>query len=241
LIDFGSTRKYLLYAIGEIALVVIGILIALQINNWNEWRKEREVESIMMQTLRDELTLSKKSFEQRIDQITVLKKASLSIINWIDLYPIVIATEHLMDTLALSQFLGPYSPQRSIIDRIMAGNEFDLISVYSVKSQLNEYHTQLQEVQKIEDMMFEFRKELVEITGQYVRFRDLINDTPSWSSELLKVPAEDVDQRELFSDLSYDNQLSRSLNMHLICINQEEMVIDLLDEILELIDSKYSL
>lgn len=39
MIDSGSTKKYILYAIGEIALVVIGILIALQINNWNEKRK----------------------------------------------------------------------------------------------------------------------------------------------------------------------------------------------------------
>jgi hypothetical protein len=35
LLDEGSLRKYLVYAIGEITLVVIGILIALQINNWN--------------------------------------------------------------------------------------------------------------------------------------------------------------------------------------------------------------
>ncbi|WP_282134325.1 DUF6090 family protein [Seonamhaeicola maritimus] len=35
----GNTCKYLKYAIGEIVLVVIGILIALQINNWNEERK----------------------------------------------------------------------------------------------------------------------------------------------------------------------------------------------------------
>ena len=34
-----KTAKYLTYAIGEIILVVIGILIALQINNWNEDRK----------------------------------------------------------------------------------------------------------------------------------------------------------------------------------------------------------
>ena len=32
--------KYLLYAVGEILLVVIGILIALQVNNWNEKRKD---------------------------------------------------------------------------------------------------------------------------------------------------------------------------------------------------------
>jgi uncharacterized membrane protein YgaE (UPF0421/DUF939 family) len=35
--------KYLLYAIGEIVLVVIGILIALQVNNYSETIKEREI------------------------------------------------------------------------------------------------------------------------------------------------------------------------------------------------------
>ncbi|MBK7873993.1 MAG: hypothetical protein IPJ74_26755 [Saprospiraceae bacterium] len=42
LLDSGSLRKYLVYAVGEIILVVIGILIALQINNWNEGRKDRK-------------------------------------------------------------------------------------------------------------------------------------------------------------------------------------------------------
>jgi len=40
LIESGSVTKYLLYAVGEILLVVIGILIALQVNNWNEERKK---------------------------------------------------------------------------------------------------------------------------------------------------------------------------------------------------------
>jgi hypothetical protein len=39
-----KTTKYLLYAIGEIVLVVIGILIALQINNWNEMKKTKITE-----------------------------------------------------------------------------------------------------------------------------------------------------------------------------------------------------
>ena len=39
LVDTGSGGRYLLYAVGEITLVVIGILIALQINNWNENKK----------------------------------------------------------------------------------------------------------------------------------------------------------------------------------------------------------
>ena len=44
MIKENKVSKYLLYAIGEIVLVVIGILIALSINNWNENRKERQVE-----------------------------------------------------------------------------------------------------------------------------------------------------------------------------------------------------
>lgn len=40
LLNEGKTTKYFKYAIGEIILVVIGILIALQINNWNEVRKQ---------------------------------------------------------------------------------------------------------------------------------------------------------------------------------------------------------
>ena len=44
LMDKNETGKYLKYALGEIVLVVIGILIALQINNWNEFKKERKQE-----------------------------------------------------------------------------------------------------------------------------------------------------------------------------------------------------
>ncbi|MDG1571144.1 DUF6090 family protein [Robiginitalea sp. M366] len=47
--------KYLLYAIGEIVLVVIGILIALQINEWNEARKNREFEREILEQIQANL------------------------------------------------------------------------------------------------------------------------------------------------------------------------------------------
>ena len=50
--------KYFIYAIGEIILVVIGILIALGINNWNERRKEQQSELILLQKLQEENNLN---------------------------------------------------------------------------------------------------------------------------------------------------------------------------------------
>ena len=61
--DNNKTGKYLKYAIGEIILVVIGILIALQINNWNEDRiKQNDITNSLTQILSD-LEQDKKSLE----------------------------------------------------------------------------------------------------------------------------------------------------------------------------------
>ncbi|WP_412561494.1 DUF6090 family protein [Winogradskyella sp. MIT101101] len=69
MINQNRTKKYLLYAIGEIILVVIGILIALQINNWNEDQKsrkdERYVLTEVLKNLEEDAILVKEIIEQR--------------------------------------------------------------------------------------------------------------------------------------------------------------------------------
>ena len=56
LIEEDNIRKYLLYAVGEILLVVIGILIALQINTWNENRKRSDLEKYLLKELKNEVS-----------------------------------------------------------------------------------------------------------------------------------------------------------------------------------------
>lgn len=56
----------MLYAVGEIILVVIGILIALQVNNWNNERKLRQTETDLLYGIRDNLLASKYNLEANI-------------------------------------------------------------------------------------------------------------------------------------------------------------------------------
>ncbi|MFD2727131.1 DUF6090 family protein [Hyunsoonleella rubra] len=61
-----KTGKYFKYAIGEIILVVIGILIALQINNWNEKRKASNEEIKILKALEADFKVSKQRIEETI-------------------------------------------------------------------------------------------------------------------------------------------------------------------------------
>ncbi len=56
LLSEGKTGKYFKYAIGEIVLVMIGILLALQVNNWNERKKENNTAKILAKSLIQDLT-----------------------------------------------------------------------------------------------------------------------------------------------------------------------------------------
>ncbi|MBC2838584.1 DUF6090 family protein [Robiginitalea sp. SC105] len=58
--------RYALYALGEILLVVIGILIALQINNWNEERANREYQRTMLLQVREALETDVRLLEDEI-------------------------------------------------------------------------------------------------------------------------------------------------------------------------------
>ena len=80
LLSEGKTGKYFKYAIGEIILVVIGILIALSINNWNEKRKQIELSNNALTELQTEVIKTKSIVEKRNKdniQITGLMKTYL--------------------------------------------------------------------------------------------------------------------------------------------------------------------
>jgi hypothetical protein len=68
-----KTSKYLKYAIGEIILVVIGILIALQINNWNENRKTQKEQYFILNKLQSDIKSDIKTitFENEVIQMEI--------------------------------------------------------------------------------------------------------------------------------------------------------------------------
>jgi hypothetical protein len=79
LMEQNKIRTYLFYAVGEIALVMIGILLALQVNNWNEQRKMVQISEVTTQKLYVELKEAKNQVESSLE-------VNKMFLNWSDKY-----------------------------------------------------------------------------------------------------------------------------------------------------------
>lgn len=139
--------RYFAYALGEIVLVVIGILIALQINNWNENRKDRIKEQKVLLEL-------KTLFEENITQLenkilirkNIIKKAG-EVISYIDN-----KEEVPLDTLTLKLSAIILAPTYDPIDNgLMDAENLQLLSNDSLRRLLSKFPSGIADLKQQEN------------------------------------------------------------------------------------------
>ncbi len=101
LADDNKPMKYMRYAVGEIVLVVVGILIALSINNWNEGRKSLERE-------RGLLTQMKNNLQYNLVQFSEVKQSYINQREWINIVLNHIENKEKLNDSKSYYFYGPF-------------------------------------------------------------------------------------------------------------------------------------
>lgn len=141
LLSESKFSKYLVYAIGEIVLVVIGILIALQINNWNQNQLNKQKESQYYERLLEDVREEKAILEAVINYsyqvVHHAKKAVLVFENspTASSNPI----ENLVDMYQASQLQDP-NPASSTYKELIASGQINLLQNDKLKSTLMRYY-----------------------------------------------------------------------------------------------------
>ncbi|WP_086030399.1 DUF6090 family protein [Tenacibaculum holothuriorum] len=188
LLKEGKVKSYLTYAVGEIFLVVIGILIALQINNNNERAKERKKELAFLK----EINLDFKSNKAQLDSIIKYNEVSLH------------AGERLSKILTLFDFENPkrnesnrhvadsigyyidlvwrnksFNPKNGTVEALLNSSSFDLITNDTLRRNLISWKDVLGDYLEEEQLAVKF---LYEEYGPWARSTfepDLDNDPQS--------------------------------------------------------------
>lgn len=151
--------KYLLYAIGEILLVVIGILIALQINNANDARKERIKEIQYLQNIKTDLTINILEMERYLDIRTECIEAAKRIIEHFEGKPITDFDRFNADGVMIYSWQKFYQNNNTFQELVNSGN-LALISNEAIKNRLLDIES-LYKKMKSEEDHFRFDTETV--------------------------------------------------------------------------------
>ena len=246
LIESGSARKYLLYAVGEVALVVIGILIALQINNLNQEKIESQKELDLVSTLYKELTANLEYIENRIKGIENKQENSLLLLDRFIPQPIEIPVDTFFNYWHDAAGIPFFNPKIASVKRVVTNEEFNWIQFDSLKLLLNEYILRIDKTIFFFEMVMDYNwgdqplNDVVSYTDRARTFGQR-NQNRFILSELKSSKIFEFSSSNVFSNPTIESYLSWRLTRYSIIkanlINMREQI----QELMNFIDSHYKM
>lgn len=240
-----KVAKYLRYAVGEILLVVIGILIALQINNWNAERKERNLESKYYCRLHEDIIQDK----EQISNLTELAKERLKASNQA-VRLLLNDKANKLDVgtqlhLAIKAIYSDFKPNNSAFEDLKSGANLNIIKDKSIIKALNHYFNKVEEL-----------KSIIMVNGEYAvgiifshtdNFANGLNQASMKSGRFLTGMERDIydaipiDKDEVLSEKMKTRLLNESLEY--ISVNTRQLglynnIMDEIDVLKELLEAK---
>ena len=137
LMSENKTGKYFKYAIGEIVLVMIGILLALQVNDWNENRKISNIEQLLLRDLRTEIQSNIVALDETIKSHNSSLDAIITLDSVITNLRQVNRPLELGRLLKAHDYNSTYDPATGILNSIINSGKLDYISNRELRYKLS--------------------------------------------------------------------------------------------------------
>ncbi len=207
--ETGKTGKYFKYAIGEIILVVIGILIALQINNWNEKRKENvQLKSALQSVYNDLVSDSLLIYEamplvyQRHSTNKTLLKRSYATPSTLDTLIKIMQNE-----FPVRWYSSP-AYNTNTFSNLKSTGAFDILP-NEIKQTLSDYYTELEYHKDInEKVLDQYRNHLDDFVKHYNiigrLYDDNYNNSYLYNSTWANIDGKDFTPRVAVLLAAYD-------------------------------------
>ena len=240
--DDNKPLKYFRYAIGEIVLVVIGILIALQINNWNENRKDGIKEQVMLKSLRVNL-------KENLKLLNLAKKSTINAYNAsLNLHELITPNGSFINTNQVDSLFSvtfdyfAYDPNSGTINEIINSGQLNIIKNEELKNQISRWSGIIEDTQRDVDIANDHAFDKIIM---YLAKQGSISNLPIGNRILQKTNLRpkptssfEVDYQNLMSSSEFENLVSwHSVNM-LYIINEYMFFKSYLEKTMDLIDSE---
>ncbi|MFD1314662.1 DUF6090 family protein [Namhaeicola litoreus] len=220
--------RYFRYAIGEIILVVIGILIALQINNWNTRKQESKQEQKILNILKSEFTYNAAELQRNMDKASLTKSRIDSLLFLIDHPEIDIDVNDLRELVLRVTGYSTYDPSNGALTNLISSGQLELIKNDSLKIALSKWFGEVQDTKEDELRLIRFGDTHIDpIRLEYINYNA--------NSRF------DRNSAELLNHANFENILLRTSRAFAYNIENYEHLGKEIENIMSLIDGEIKL
>jgi len=208
LMEQNKTGKYLKYALGEILLVMIGILLALQVNNWNEERKKSLKENYYLNSIKSSIKLSQKELNRVIDDAELISSSADTLFIMIAMNKTEQLKGRFLDSLLFSA--GDYSLislNDGGIQEILNTGSLDLIKDDRIRLYLASWDDRLHKIRKFEAETEKLAKDYQDYLMHYTDVKRVMSRT----SDGFIIPSKKM---QLLADPILTNYLAKIASIH---------------------------
>ena len=230
--------KYLIYAIGEILLVVIGILIALQINSKKEEINNRITEQSILNNLKED-------FNKNQQEIDVLVFANYKYHRNLKKFIEILKTNpkdikiKIADTLSMAAIAAPtYIPTTSTIDVIISTGNIDLVKNEELKTLISRFKREVADLSEDEkDVRILANIQICPLLGQNSDMIDVYQNTYAYTVDRVNKIKISSSSMILNSNL-LGSLIAQRFYYNKMIINELNGISEMQKEILQLINSE---
>ena len=209
LVTENKISKYFLYALGEIGLVVIGILIALAINNWNENRILENKEHYYLEGLKNEFEQNKIKLQNLVEVNRLNYQNSKRIVAVIDNSE-EIEEKELSKILFNSFSYGiAYNPNNSLLNELINSGSLEDISNPELRKHLTGWESFVRSVHIQETSLGDQREEILDLfKNNDASIRTILDHVEITSKEMGLPPAKETHSNlNIIESREFENNL----------------------------------
>jgi len=236
--DDNKPMKYLRYAIGEIVLVVIGILIAIQINTWNLERKTQLKEKVILQSLLDEFKTNSASLLIAKESATTNNRRCLDILKYIsdDQLEISKATSDTLIISSLNTFVT-FDVSDGYINSLLSTGEIHILQNDNLKHLIINWKIKvIDNSVEAEDWLKQDLYFIVTpfLDKHYSLATERFKGFTSYNSPFK------FDYRKIYRNPQFENIVIRKQNRYYTCLKAYMELEDYINQIISIIDKELS-
>jgi Family of unknown function (DUF6090) len=240
LMENKNSGKYFKYAIGEIILVVIGILVAMSINNWNQQRLQNGKEQGALLNLKEDFEANSESFETIISSLEKSIKADLQVLNHTGNKPKPKTQEEFDKLLNFITQQNEFYPQNGFLDDLLNSGKLGIIRNQALRVKLSSWYPMTNKI-KVRDLEVDRKIDLM--TNYIFKHGSWLDADAVSTTETVKkydFPASgfEIDNRDLLNNLEFENRVEDIIYMNDLLMDMHSQGLQLANEILVLIDQE---